>query len=112
MRENMDQRTRADGGKHASAEAWMRVLLSQDHACVGYAYSVVRNPQDALISAVILPTSIVPTLNNTIDVRTCFIKCRQAGFMDIYNQCYIVVTYFYIKNILKTNLKYNAAPTL
>ena len=49
--------------------------------------------KDALISAVILLTSIVPTLNNTIDVRTCFIKCRQAGFMDIYDndQCYMVL---------------------
>ena len=67
---------------------------------------------DALISAVIVLTAIVPTLNNTIDVSTCFIKCHQAGFMDIYNQCYIVVTYYYRKNILKTNLKYNVAPTL
>ena len=33
----MDQRTRAVGAKHASAEAWVRVLLSQDHACVGIA---------------------------------------------------------------------------
>ena len=33
----MDQRTPADGAKHASAEAWVRVLLSQDHACVGIA---------------------------------------------------------------------------
>lgn len=42
----------------------------------------------------ILLVSIVPSLNNTIDVRTCFVKCHEAGFMDIYakNQCYIVVT--------------------
>ena len=55
----------------------------------------------------ILLASIVPSLNNTIDVRTCFIKCREAGFMDIYdkNQCYIVVTYYYIKNTLTTNVK-------
>lgn len=40
----MDQRTLADGGKHASAEAWVRVLLSQDHACVG----IARGEEDLL----------------------------------------------------------------
>ena len=37
----------------------------------------------------IILASIVPSLNNIIDVRKCFVKCHEAGFVDIYdkNQC-------------------------
>ena len=60
----------------------------------------------------IILASIVPSLNNIIDVRMCFIKCHEAGFMDIYekSQCYIDI--LFQKKYIDNKFKIERSPYL
>ena len=52
-------------------------------------YICISKTNCALVYTDIL-ASIVPSLNNILDVRMRFIKCHEAGFLDIYdkNRCF------------------------